>query len=1090
MKKFTLLIAICIACISSALAQKKISGKVVSETDGLGIPGVNVTIKGSTLGTATDIDGVFSIDVPSEDALLVFTAVGMQSIERTCKGISELSIIMKENASLLDEVVVVGYGTQARSQMTTAVSKLDAKSLESGALSNAATALQGTIAGLKVTQTTGQPGATPKLVMRGGTSFDGTGSPLILIDGVPGTFFALNSNDIASIEVLKDAASTAIYGARAANGVVLVTTKQGKKGKTNVIFRAKYGINKYRKDPMKYLGAADYIKFNRMAVRNSQMVRGYKWLDQFLTGNHAAATGNNTTNSIYTTMYLTEDNKYLLNHAGWQTMVDPVNPDKKIIFQENQMNELIYRDNCHTIDYGVSLDGGNDKGTYYLSLGYLDNQGLVWGSQFKRYSGAFNASYNISDKLKIQSNVIYAHSNFDKPFDSEYNLFQRTAGLAPTSRIYNNKPDGSLSDDCQPGTYIGFGNPLYYKDKFVRSNLEQRLTASVQAEYSFLKNLKATVRGSHYTVNDSREGFNKAYLNSGKLNTERKSSASHERTIRNQLTAFANYKNSFAEYHNVSALIGGEYFREKVFAFNAATRLSPTDLIPTMNAGSEANGKPSSNHTEYAIASVFGQVNYDFDYKYLLGLTFRYDGTSRLDNNRYGFFPGVSFGWNAHNENFFKNGKIQNYISKLKPRISYGVNGNIDILSNYGVYGKYSSEDKYKDPYIYDSQTGYINDKLPLLDLKWERSTTLNFGLDLGLLQNRVTLIADYFVRDVEDKLANLTLPLWTGFESIKINNGILRNKGFELQLNGKILDSQDWKWNMGLTYYSVKNYAHKLPSNGVDKNRQGGTEIYNPSTGKTEYVGGLQEGERVGYDLITAYVFEGVYQTQEQIDAHKDRKVEFAHKKDKRFLGDAIWKDLNGDNIIDYRDRVVIGRSTPKFTGGITSDLTWKGLNLFVKTDFAVGHYLANGRKIKGISQTQGNQNGPLEIRDSWTPENPSSNIPRFDLVDQQNNHKAGGGDQGTMDSSSSRFWEKGDYLALREITLSYTFDGKHVNNLFQNARLFVTGTNLAFFDSFSGSSPEEAIEDKYEKGYLKGRDLGRFPTPRTITFGVNVTF
>ncbi len=1088
MKKHIVLLIACILSLSYAFAQNTVSGTVVDK-DGFGIPGVNVMVKGTTNGTSTDIDGKFTLNAVADKAVLQFTAVGMKSVEfnynKLSGGGENILIEMFENTSLLDEVVVVGYGTQARSQMTTAVSKLDKKTLENATLSNAATALQGTIAGLKVTQTTGQPGATPSLVLRGGTSFDGTGSPLILIDGVPGSFFALNPNDIESIEVLKDAASTAIYGARAANGVILVTTKQGKKGKTNVHFSTKYGINKYRKDPMKYLGAADYVKFNRMGAYNAYKMTGN--FAAFIVGGHAAGTGNNTTNSIYTTMHLSDDNKYLLNQPGWQTIDDPITEyfdGKKVLFQDNKVNELIYVDNPHTVEHNISFDGGNEKGTYYASLGYLDNQGLVWGSNFKRYSGAFNGSYNITENFKVKSNIIYAHSNFNKPFDSEYNLFQRTSGLAPTSRIYINNPDGSLSESYHPGTYLGFGNPLYYKDKFVRKNLEQRLTASVQGEYSFLDNFKFTLRGSHFTINDSYEGFNKAFLNSGRLNTERKAYASHYRTLRNQLTALLNYKNTFAEKHNVSALLGSEYFIQKGFDFKAETRLSPTDLITTMNVGSEASGKPSSSHTEYAIASVFGQVNYDFDYKYLVGLTFRYDGTSRLKNNRYGFFPGVSLGWNAHKEDFFKESKVAKYVNKLKPRLSYGVNGNIDILSNYGVYGSYGTTS------IYDSQTGYVNNALPLLDLKWERSTTLNFGLDLGLFDNRVNIIADYFIRDVKDKLAPLTLPLWTGFSSITTNNGTLRNKGLELQVTGKVIDTDDWKWNIGATYYRVRNFAHHLPANGVEKNRQEGTEIYDSATGETKYVGGLQEGERVGYDLITAYVFEGVYQTQEQIDAHKDRIVEFAKKKDQRFLGDAIWKDLNGDNIIDYRDRVVIGRSTPKFTGGFTSDLTWKNLNLFVKTDFAVGHYLANGRRIKGIAQTQGNQNGPLEIRDSWTSENPTSNIPRFDLTDPQHNHMAGGGDQGSMTSGSSRYWEKGDYFAIREITLSYNINGKIANNLFESARFFITGTNLSFFDDFSGSSPEEALYDDYSKGYLKGRDIGRFPAPRTITFGVNVTF
>lgn len=647
--------------------------------------------------------------------------------------------------------------------------------------------------------------------------------------------------------------------------------------------------------------------------------------------------------------------------------------------------------------------------------------------------------------------------------------------MAPTSRIYNNNPDGSLSTDYQPGTYLGFGNPLYYRDKFVRYNLEQRLTGSVQFDYNFLNDFTLTVRGSHFTINNSNESFDKAYLNSGRLNTERVASASHQRTLRDQLTAMLNYKKSFLDKHNVTALVGAEYFQEQYFSFNASTRLSPTDLIYTMNVGSEASGVPYSYRTGYEISSLFGQVNYDFDYKYLLGFTFRYDGTSRLGNNKYGFFPGVSAGWNLHNEDFFKKSKLNSAISKIKPRVSYGVNGNIDVLSNFGVFGTYGKSS------VYDTQAGYVNNGLPLLDLKWERSTTLNFGLDLGLLNNKVTVIADYFIRDVKDKLAGLTLPLWTGFSSITTNNGTLQNKGLELQVDANLIGKGDFKWNVGATFYIVRNFAKALPENGVEKNRQGGTEIYDPATGETKYVGGLQEGERIGYDVITAYVFDGVYKTQAEIDEHADRTVEFAYRKNTRFLGDARWKDLNGDNVINYLDRTVIGRRTPDFTGGFTSDFSYKNFSLFLKTDFAVGHYIINGRRVKGISQTQGNQNGPLEIRDSWTPENPTSEIPIFTLVDRQRNHLAAGGDQGSMDHSSSRMWEKGDYLALREVTLSYDLSGKMVKDLFQNMRLYVTGSNLAYFNGFSGSSPEESGD---------GIDMGRFPLPRTVTFGVNVTF
>ncbi|MGQ7868634.1 SusC/RagA family TonB-linked outer membrane protein [Sunxiuqinia sp. sy24] len=1059
---------------SFTFAQRSISGKIAEEATGEPLPGATILVPGTTIGTVSDFDGNYLLEVPAGSEKLQFSMIGFEKQIIDITGLEVINVMMATETTALNEVVVTGYSTQSRAEMTTSIAKLDTKVLESAPRSNAATALQGTIAGLKVTQTTGQPGSTPSLVVRGGTSFSGTGSPLVLVDGVPGSFYALNSDDIESMEVLKDAASTAIYGARAANGVVLVTTKKGKAGKSSINFRAKFTSNERREDPMDYLGAADYVKFNRLAVKAAQDVMGYKWLDVFLTGAHAAATGNNTTNSIYTTMVLSEANRYLLDYEGWQTIEDPVNPGTSLIFQENKMNELFYQ-NSHAQDYSLSFDGGNDKGTYYLGLGFMDDKGLVFGSAFKRYSGTFNASYKLSDALKVSSNFIYAHSNQNLPFDSEYNLFQRTAGLAPTSRIYNNNPDGSLSDDYQPGTYLGFGNPLYYQDKFVRYNLEQRLTGSVQLDYKFLNDFTLTARGSHFAINNSNESFNKAFLNSGSLNTERVSSASHQRTLRNQLTALLNYKKTIQDNHNVTALVGTEYFEESYFSFNAATRLSPTDLIYTMNVGAEANGIPSSQHTGYRIASLFGQVNYDFDYKYLFGFTFRYDGTSRLGNNKYGFFPGVSAGWNIHNEDFFSRSDVKRFVTKVKPRLSYGVNGNIDILSNFGVFGTYGLSP------VYDTQAGYRNNQLPLLDLKWERSTTFNIGLDLGLFDNRVTVIGDYFIRDVEDKLANLTLPLWTGFSGITTNNGTLRNKGLELQVNADVVKTNDFNWNLGLTYYRVRNFAQQLPENGVDKNRQGGTEIYDPATGGTQYVGGLQEGERVGYDVITAYVFDGVYQTQADIDEHAGRIVEFATDKDTRFLGDTRWKDLNGDNVINNLDRQVIGRRTPKFSGGLTSDFSYKNFSLFVKTDFAVGHYIINGRRVKGIAQTQGNQNGPLEIRDSWTTENPTSNIPIFTLVDRQRNHLAAGGDQGSMTSSSSRMWEKGDYLALREVTLSYNFNEELLRNVFQNLRLYVTGSNLAYFNGFSGSSPEESGD---------GIDYGRFPLPRTITFGLNATF
>ncbi len=1075
--------------ISSAFAQAKmkISGHV-ADVNGEPLIGIQVVPVGATQsGGLTDLDGNYSINVPTDVKALSFLYVGYKKQTIQIKGRQRIDVVMREDNKLLDQVVVTGYSSQARSRMTTSIAKLDTKSLESAPRSNIGTALQGSIPGLKVSMSSGQPGQTPNITLRGGTSFDGSGTPLVLVDGVPSSFYAINSDDVASIEVLKDAASTAIYGARAANGVILVTTKKGKAGTSRVTFRTKLSYNARPVDPMQYLGAKDYVKFNRIGIQKTHEIFGNKRFNGYLVGMNSAATGNNTTNSIYTTMYLTDDNKYLLEKgSGWLTLPDPLDPTKTLIFQDNKHSDLFYQPS-HSEDYSVSFEGGNDKGTYYLGLGALNDKGLVIGSGFKRYSATFNGSYNITDRLKVSSSVMYIHSSKAQPFDSLSNLFQRGAGQAPTTRKWFTNPDGTDSNRPHSGTSFGFGNPIYYKDKRPRTNLEQRLSANAQLDFKLTDNITLTAKGSHFTINDSNEQFNKAYLEGGDRReiTKRESYFNYSRILRNQFTALARYTDTFADKHHISALGGWEWFEQKYFSASAATRLAPTDLIPTMNAGAEAEGTPSSFKTEYAIASVLGQVNYDYDMRYLVGLTFRYDGTSRLGDNKWGFFPGASLGWNLHNEEFYKESKIKDYISTIKPRISYGVNGNIEVLGNYTVQGKYEGTP------TFDSKGGYVNTALPNPTLLWERSKTLNFGLDLGLFNGRISMMTDFFIRDVEDKLAGQKLAKWTGFSSITTNNGTIQNRGIEFQLNAEVIKTKDFQWNMGLNLSHIVSYAKKLPFNGLDKNRQGGLEIFTGNkimkdgkeVDETIYVGGNQEGERLGYDLVTAYQWDGVYKTQEEIDAHKGRIVDFAFRKDTRYLGDSRWKDINGDNKIDARDRVVVGRTTPWLIGGLNTDFNYKGFSLYIKTDFAVGHYLVNGRRIKGLCQTQGNQNGPIEILDTWSPDNPTSDVPRYDFTDQQRNHRAGGWDEGSFSNGSSRNLERGDYLAIREVTFSYNLNKPILNKLVKGVRLYLTGSNLHYFTKYSGSMPEESKE-------TYGVDRGRYPLPRTLTFGANLTF
>lgn len=1052
---------------STVFAQEiVIEGKVTDES-GDPLPWTTVVVKNTSNGTQTDLNGQYSLTVETRDTLS-YNYVGYIEKELVATADINGDVTLLQDDATLDEVVVTGYGKQSRAKLTSSISKLDTRVLETATRSNAATALQGSIPGLRVTNTTGQPGSTPSIVMRGGTSFGGGGSPLILIDGVPGSFYALNSNDIESIEVLKDATATAIYGARSANGVILVTTKSGKKGQSNISYDVRYSMNNERETP-DYLGAADFIRYNRQAVQYYREVTGQaNGFDAFLNGPLAFGIGNNTTTSSFTPQYLTDENRYLLNQPGWSTIPDPLNPDKEILFLSNNVDDNIYQ-NSASIDHNLTFDGGNEKGSYYLGLGYLDNDGLILKSGFKRYSGTFTGSYDINDNLKVSSNILYANSNLNNsPLGGEDTVFRRFAGQAPTSRTYNNNPDGTLSNQLNPGTNAGFGNPLYYQDKFINDALEQRLTASANLVWTPINDLILSLKGSHFTINNHNESFNKAYLNGGTLVTSRNAAASLQRTLRNQLTITGNYGKSLNN-HFFDLLIGGEYYNDNYYTHSSATTNSPTDIIQTLNAASEARGVPSSFETEQTIVSNFGRLNYDFDDKYLATFTYRYDGSSRLGNNKYGFFPGISAGWNIHNEAFFVNSGLDNYFQSIKPRISYGVNGNLESVGgNFAVFGSYGSQG------IYDSQTGYANTSLPTLDLRWERSTTLNFGLDVASKNNRISLIGDYFIRDVEDKIANLTLPYWTGFSSIRTNNGTLRNKGVEIQLTAKPIETETINWSVSGTLSHVKSFVQKLPENDNELNRQGGIQIYDPATGELIWVGGLQEGQRVGTDLIVTYIQDYIYANQNEVDEHADRQDDLLPNPFQRYPGDVAWVDRNNDNIINSFDRQIIGRSTPDLIGAFSSNFQYKNFGFYVKTDFATGHMIYNHIRGKGLAQTQGNLNQDALVKQSWTPENTDTDVPRFVFVDAQDNIFRGS--EGVV---NSRFWEKGDYLALREVTLEYSLPSSILQSIAKRLKVYATGTNLHYFKSYSGDTPEEG-----------GYQAGEFPMPKTFTFGANLTF
>jgi hypothetical protein len=477
------------------------------------------------------------------------------------------------------------------------------------------------------------------------------------------------------------------------------------------------------------------------------------------------------------------------------------------------------------------------------------------------------------------------------------------------------------------------------------------------------------------------------------------------------------------------------------------------------------------------MASAIGRINYSYASKYLLNVNLRYDGTSKLADNRYGIFPGISAGWNLHYENFFEESVFSKYISTFKPRISWGQNGNLGPVSDFATYAVYDGDG------IYNGVSGFAPNRLTNTALKWEKVSALNIGVDIGLARDRISIIADYFIKDVYDKISTLSTPAWIGYEAFVTNLGQLRNKGIELEIKANIIkpgNAQALRWDLAANLSHVKNFAVKLPDNGLEKNRQSTFQVADPNTGKVIQVGGLQEGIRIGLDEIWAPVYDGIYRTQEEInkDAHVYNTYLPFNNKNLKLLGDVKWRDVDRNDTIDFKDKVYVGRTTPTLQGGFSSYLSFRNFSLYSRFDYSLGFVIINQMWMRGMTQVQGSQNGPGDVKNTWTYDNPNASLPRY----YRNNYGRNYFLEGTSNAAAN-YWQKGDYLALREVTLSYNLPNKLIDGALgdriKSARFYCSGNDLVYFTQYNGTFPEEG-----------GNDAGRFPLPRRVTFGVNVTF
>ena len=1117
-RKITLIASFWLTGFVFMFAQTLTIRGTVKDEKGEALIGVSVKVQGTSKGTITDINGNYELPNVEPQATLEFSYIGMQTKAVPINGKKNLDIVLQESTKILDEIVITGYGgTQLRSTNTNSIAKVENKKLDVGIFSNPAQALSGAVSGLRVIQSSGNPRSTPTIILRGGTNLDGSGSPLVVVDGqIRGSLSDINPEDIEDMQVMKDAGATAIYGARANNGVILIQTKKGKNGISQMNFKMKAGAN-YLNIPYEFCNAEQYLSWMRPAyVKSAQIWQkgDGTWIGYSntigLTGAQPYGTGNayfaadgitpleNTTNSIWSTMYYDDKYKFLIENHGWQKMKDPVYEYMKslskdpnsvpeyLIFKNTNPSDFNFKNPSYSQDYNWNMSGGNDKGNYYAGLGYNYSQGIPISSYYKRYSIILNGDYKIKPWLTSMSSFNFNRANWKSmpgSQTSEANYFSRILTVPPTVRYENE--DGTL----RLGNNYSDGNQSYQPEKFYQFNQTDKFTINQSLKIDFSHDLYLKLSGNLYYREGYYEAFTKDFReNPTKINTTRNTSSQFDRTIDQTYNVILNY-NKQLEDHYLSMMIGTEYYDTYSYGIYAAGSGAPTDDFADLGLTSSDKDKRSidSYHVKQRILSYLGRANYNYQGKYLLSAVFRHDGYSRLVNNRWGNFPGLSTGWIFSKEPFMK--RLNDIVSFGKLRASYGINGNVSGIGAYELQGNYVASTKY------NGLATFVLGSVPNPNLRWEKTRTFEVGLDLSYLENRYTTNFTLYDRLTSDKFATLSLPSSSGISGIRTNNGKFRNRGVEIELNAIPIRDKNWNWNIGGNISYNKNTIVSLPYNGLPLNRQGAFQVY---SGKDKndliWVGGYQEGQEPG--VLYAFKAEGIYKNESEIPddmivkpysfqgsttrtlygkSNWSKMTEQEKISSKGFPiqpGDVKWKDVNGDNIIDDYDLVKVGNTTPHWIGGFNTTLSWKNLSLYCALDYAFGFWVLDYRLPWILGNMQGTYNMTTDVERTWTKDNLNAKYPTYMWADQlgKGNYR-----------NSTLFAYRGDYLSFRQVSLSYTLPKSLIKKAFiDKMDLSITGQNLGYITAAKTlASPESGgIQD------------ATYPLPRTISFGLNITF
>ncbi len=1024
------------------LQTNTVTGSVVSATDDEPLAGVTVSVKGTTNGTVTDIDGRYVIQAVQGETL-IFSYVGFVSQEVTVRE-NVINIALTEDTEVLEELVVIGYGVQAKKLSTGATVQVKGDELAKMNTNSPLQALQGKTPGVNITSTSGQPGSDMKVVIRGlGTI--GNHSPLYLIDGIGGDISTLNPSDIESIDVLKDAASAAIYGAQAANGVVLITTKNGREGKAKVNFDAYYGVqNVARKADM--LNAAQY-----MTIMDEQAL--------------------NSGNAAY-------------NWTGFQSIYDANGQ----VYDTNWVDTM-FKDNAATESYALGVTGGSTASTYAISLGYMNQEGVVGGadvSNYERYNFRINSEHKLFNNfLKVGEQVSFIYrTNNGISVGNQYNNSLRGAfGISPLAPVYsdNNPYDSPYNDTSNSDWYNGEGNP--YGLMMTNTNNENRAASfngNLYAEIEPLKGLKLrTLFGgvynsseyrsftplyhfSIYSYNDTRTGVSQN-MNHG-LGLTWTNTATYDWAVNdhafNALLGMEAYR-----YQGTSVGAGNGLLKEgfdtwKYAYVNNGTASSSTD-------GLSASGSP---HDDSRSISYFGRLGWNLKETYMINATLRADGSSRFaQGNRFGYFPSVSAGWTLTNESFMQDAPA--WINFLKLRASWGQVGNQNIANyqylapmkntnTHYLFGSGGYNDTEAAKQLATNWGAYPN-RLANEKVTWETSEQTNIGLDAYLFRTRLGVNLDFYMKNTKDWLVQAPILSTVGAGAPYINGGSVKNSGVELALSWNDQLNNNFSYQIGINGAYNTNEVGEIPTeDGIIHGQT--NQLYD----NTPEFYRAENGKPIGY--FWGYKTHGLFQNEQEITDWIAAGNGVLQNEVKP--GDVKYIDVNQDGVIDDNDKVNLGNGMPDFTYGFNLGLGYKGFDFSLQASGAAGQQIVQSYR----NFTNKYANYTTAILQRWTGEGTSNKIPR--VTEQNINWQF-----------SDLFIQNGDYLRITNITLGYDFSRFVKHKFISQARLYAQLQNAFTFTKYEGMDPEIGYGTD---GWVSGIDVGYYPRPRTVLFGVNLTF